>query len=305
MFVQNDRSGHGDARELRERIVADMRAHDVVADFVTPGDEEPIRTAVGRAARRALDTASTLVAVGGDGTINLAAAAAIEHALPLGIVPAGTFNFVARGHGIPEESEAALALLLDGEPRPTRTARLNERPFLVNASIGLYARLLQERETFKHRFGRSRAVASLAATFSALRPYHPMELTIRQGTRERRTEAATFIVGNNRLQLELVGVADRPHPGAHELSALLLHPVGHVTLLAMIWRGWRGEVAETRELESFLFERMEVDVPRRRARRITVATDGEIVRETLPLVFSIEKRPLMLIRPPRIAENRE
>lgn len=261
-------------------------------------DGEPVQAAVREAAERAFHAGGTaLVAVGGDGTVNVAASAALEHELALGVVPAGTYNFVARAHGIPEGLDAALELVLHGTPRATRVARLNGRRFLVNASIGLYARLLSERESFTRRLGRRRAVAALAAAVSALRHHRPMELAVHQRGETRRTTASTLIVGNNPLQLELVGVRDVPALDAHELAAVLLHPVGRATLLAMIGRGWRGEVHATRELESSLFETLDVDVPRRRARRISVAIDGEIVRETLPLHFAIDEQPLMMVRP--------
>ena len=85
-----------------------------------------------------------------------------------------------------------------------RVARLNGRGFLVNASIGLYARLLSERESFTRRFGRNRAVATLAAAASALRSHRTFELLLRERGTERRTSATTLIVGTNALQLELV-----------------------------------------------------------------------------------------------------
>ena len=201
-------------------------------------------------------------------------------------------------NGVPSSPDEALDLILDGTPRETRIATLNGRRFLVNASIGLYARLLSERENVTRRFGRYRGIATLAAATSALRRHRSLELLIRERGVERRTRAATLIVGNNPLQLELVGVRDVPAPGSRDLAAVLLHPVTRRTLLAMIVRGWRGEVHATRELESALFERLTVDVPERRARRITVALDGELVRETLPLVFGIDPRPLWMMRPP-------
>lgn len=294
--MQNVASGHEDAIHVRERLLDGLKAAGVVAEFVSRADNQPLRQVFENAATRARELGATLVAIGGDGTVNLAACAAIEHDLPLGLIPAGTYNFVARAHGIPEDTDAALELLLGGRARATRVAHLNGRPFLVNASIGLYAKLLSERETFTRRLGRRRAVASLAATVSALRRYRPLELAINQRGHERRLEASTFIVGNNSLQLELVGVAAVPGRTNRELSAVILHPVDRTTLLAMIWRGWRGEVAETRELETYLFETLQVDVPRRRARRITVAVDGEIVRETLPLTISTDMA-LRLVRP--------
>jgi len=303
VIFQNANSGSRDAEALRERVIRGMRDRGVEPEMSVRIEGESLHGAVVAAAARAARRGAPLVAIGGDGTVNLVARAALEQGLTLGLIPAGTYNFVARAHGVPESLGEALDLLVQGSARPIRVARLNERRFLVNASIGLYARLLSDREIYSRRLGRRRLVATLAAAVSALRTHRPLGLLIRHQGHEHRTEATTFIVGNNPLQLELVGVRDVPADGAAELAALLLHPVGRATLLAMIARGHRGEVDTTRELESFLFESMDIDVPQRRARRISVAIDGEIVRETLPLSVSVEPRPLRMLRPPRADER--
>jgi len=299
VLFHNISSGSADAARLQEEVVAGLDRRDVEHEIIGSRDGESLRGAITAAAAAAGRRGCPLVAIGGDGTVNLVARAALEHDLPLGVIPAGTYNFVARAHRIPDTLDAALELLVHGTPRPIRIARLNQRRFLVNASIGLYARLLSERESYARRFGRRRGVTAIAAAASALRVHRPLELLIRHLGVERRTSATTFIIANNALQLDLVGVRDVPGESADELAALLLHPVGRLTLLAMILRGGRGELHETRELESFLFESMDIDVPRRRAGRITVALDGELVREQLPLCLSIESRPLNLLRPPR------
>jgi len=299
VLVQNPGSGNDDPEFLGEHVRQRLLAAGKNCEVIEHRDGESIVERVAIAARMATSINGALVAIGGDGTVNLAADAAMRNDLPLGIVPTGTYNFVARAHGVPQDVDAAVSFLLQGRAQPTRVGRLNGRPFLVNASIGLYARLLSDRETFSRHLGRRRAVASLAATVGALRRHRPLDLTLDLRGVARRLTATTFIVGNNRLQLERVGVADLPTTDAPELSAVILHPAARTTLLAMIWRGLLGEVAETRELETFLFEKLQVDVPRRRARRITVALDGERVRETLPLKFSLD-HSLRLIRHDRI-----
>lgn len=54
-------------------------------------------------------------------------------------------------------------------PMPVQVGTINDRVFLVNASLGVYPELQQNREAYKARFGRSRWVAFVAACATLLR----------------------------------------------------------------------------------------------------------------------------------------
>ena len=170
------------------------------------------------AAQAAQQRGGVLVAVGGDGSINLVASQAWRMGLPMGVIPQGTFNYFARAHGISQDAEAAMRQLLDGvrhrRVRPVQVGLLNEHVFLVNASLGLYPQLLADRELFKQRFGRSRWVAAWAAVATALRG--PRYLQLRLGTPgagETTVRTPTLFVGNNPLQLDQLGMPEAPWVG--------------------------------------------------------------------------------------------
>jgi diacylglycerol kinase family enzyme len=98
-----------------------------------------------------------VTAVGGDGTV-----AAVAHALaggdvPLGIVPAGTGNMVARELGIPLAAEASVALLAGpSQVRRIDAMRINGRIFLLNAGVGINAETIDQTSRLgKSLFGRS------------------------------------------------------------------------------------------------------------------------------------------------------
>jgi hypothetical protein len=59
----------------------------------------------------------------------------------MGVIPYGTHNNFARTHGIPTDPAAAAWLLLQAQASPVQLAAINERPFLVNASLGVYPEL--------------------------------------------------------------------------------------------------------------------------------------------------------------------
>lgn len=80
-----------------------------------------------------------VVAVGGDGTVNEVARALVHQPLPLGILPMGSGNGLARHLGIPLSLPQALAHLFASTPHPIDSALLNEHPFFCVAGLGFDA----------------------------------------------------------------------------------------------------------------------------------------------------------------------
>ncbi|MFC0140200.1 lipid kinase YegS [Erwinia mallotivora] len=84
--------------------------------------------------------ATTVVAAGGDGTINEIATALVG--LPadsrpvLGIIPLGTANDFATSAGIPQEMENALRLAIVGKATPVDLARVNQQRWFINMATG-------------------------------------------------------------------------------------------------------------------------------------------------------------------------
>jgi diacylglycerol kinase family enzyme len=261
------------------------------------------------AATRAAAEGGAIVAVGGDGTINTVANAAHAAGCVLGVVPRGTFNYFARSHGVSTDVAQAVQQLLQTRPQPVRVAALNDQIFLVNASLGLYPELLEDREAYKARFGRSRWVAVGAGIATLLRAQRRLRLHIELGAGARDIRALTIFVGHNRLQLAQWGVQGdqntrsvpgavyAPAEGAH-LTAVMLRPIGTLALLGLLWHGAMGSLGESQSIEHFEFDHMVVRPSRLyRARSVKVAFDGEVTRMRPPLDFRVLARPLWLLKP--------
>ena len=263
--------------------------------------EDAARAMAGRAAR----DGAVLVAAGGDGTLNTVAHAAVTHGCVFGVLPQGTFNYFGRTHGIPEDLAEAVRALLRARVRPTQIGMLNDRLFLVNASVGMYPRLLEEREHDKRQYGRSRVVALLSAVKTALRDHRNLRIELELDGGRRRLRTPTLFVGNNRLQMEQVGM--RPLDGALEegrLVAIAPRPVGRLRMLGLLVRGALGRLGEAEDVDAFAFRRMTVRSPLLSARRrVKVATDGEVCRMALPLRFEAVEGQLALLVPEGEAEQ--
>ncbi|PWJ59850.1 diacylglycerol kinase family enzyme [Dyadobacter jejuensis] len=80
-----------------------------------------------------------IVAIGGDGTVNEVGSALVTGPVPLGILPMGSGNGLARHLGLPLKPQNALNRLFTGKPKLVDSALLNDIPFFCTAGIGFDA----------------------------------------------------------------------------------------------------------------------------------------------------------------------
>jgi diacylglycerol kinase family enzyme len=297
LFVINAASGRHDAEITRQVIETALLAAGRTGELLFAHPDELARVAQ-QAARTATQRRTAVIAVGGDGTINSVAQAAHAQGCVMGVMPQGTFNYFARTHAIPSDPAAAAQALLHAEPVAVQVGLINERVFLVNASVGLYPQLLEDREAYKARFGRSRLVAFGAAVVTLMGRHRQLRLRIELGPNAREITTPTLFVGNNRLQLEQVGVSEARALDEGCIAAVMLRPIGALAMLGLMLRGSMGTLGEADTVESFKFHRMLVKPRRTWSRRtVKVAFDGEVSRMRMPLEFQVSPKPLYLLKP--------
>ena len=297
-IVLNAGSGSADAAQIRriveEGCAAAGRRHRI---FVV-GERATVQALAREAVERARAVGGVVVAAGGDGTVNAVAQATLGSGLAFGVLPQGTFNYFSRTHGIPLDTAEALQVLLTGQPRPAQVGLVNDRVFLVNASMGLYAELLEDRESYKARYGRSRWIAFFAGLLTVMRGHRHWNLRMAWRGQERDLRTPTLFVGNNPLQLLQVGIEHADAPENGQLAAVALKPVGVLAMPGLLVRGALGRLGGADEVLSFPFESMTVKAGRLHgARRVKVATDGEVAWAEMPLLFRVSPEPLWLLRP--------
>jgi diacylglycerol kinase family enzyme len=305
-FVVNGKAGSSDADATRDAIESGLReaGRTGIVRFAAHGE---LARVAREGAAKALADGSAVVAVGGDGTINTVAQAAHPAGCAMGVLPEGTFNYFAREHGVPTETAEALRWLLDARPEPVQVSAINERIFLVNASVGLYPDLLQDRERWKARFGRSRLVAFGAGLVTLLRAQDPLRLRIEWEGKLSKVRTLMLFVGNNRLQLEQLGLTDPGAPahggaaGGH-ITAVILRPIGTVAMLKLVLRGAMGKLGDAGGVEHFVCQKLVVEPTLTLGwRRVKVAFDGEVEWMMSPLTIRVLPKPLWLLKVPNPA----
>lgn len=298
-IVINGASGHTDADEAIDCIGGILDAAGRSHEFLRVGDPADLSAIAGRAVERAIQAQGVVVAVGGDGTLSAVAQAVHGRGPAFGVLPQGTFNYFGRANGISQELEHATRALLRARVAPARVGRLNGRVFLVNASLGLYPQVLEDREVAKRQLGRNRWVALYSGLRTLAGNIRQLVLEVEHEGRRRVLKTPTLVVDNNALQLERLGIAEGASLSQGQLVGLVVRERTFMSLLGLALRGALGRLGEADNVESLAFTRLRVRP--RGARRVKVALDGEILWLRTPLVFEVPE-PLPLLLP--VAEDR-
>lgn len=294
-ILANGSSGQGMAEDIAREALDRCRVQGVPAELYPIHNRREIASSIERACQRAQAQSGRVLAIGGDGTIRSISEALSGSETPLAIVPTGTFNFFARNLGIPLNIEAALSLALEGTPQRVDLGRVNGHLFNNNASFGLYARMIREREQHSRRFGRHRVVAILSTLLTLMRRYRTLNLTLKTGEEVRTLASPMVFVGINSLQLRGVDLEFGRCVDEMNMGVVVMKPVSRWGLFRLSLRGLMRRLRDENSLEYFCTDRLEISTDRE---QISVVLDGERIRVSTPLRFSIEPDALWVVTPP-------
>ena len=235
------------------------------------------------AARAALERGSTHVAAGGgDGTISSVASVLAGTNAILGVVPLGTLNHFARDLQIPLDANEAVNVILDGTVKRVDVGEVNGRTFINNSSVGLYPRLVWEREEQQRR-GHRKWIAMTAATWTVWRRYRRVTVAIDCGDGNATTVRTPFVfIGNNRYELAGLDFGSRPALDEAQLHVCMAPGLSATDVLRVLGATLTGRLVSFERFESIATTGLTIDA---RRPRLGIALDGEIVTLRTPLRF--------------------
>ncbi|AOM76758.1 diacylglycerol/lipid kinase family protein [Pedobacter steynii] len=136
--------------------------------------------------------ASRVVAVGGDGTLKLVAECLLDTDIPIGIIPAGSANGMAKELGIPQELDAALEVVVNGHPKKIHAVKVNGELCIHLADIGFNAYIVKKFDDLPQRgmWGYTKAA------WKALWNHSKMEVELKIKDKTIRSQAAMVVVAN-------------------------------------------------------------------------------------------------------------
>ena len=235
-----------------------------------------------------------IVAAGGDGTLNAVAAKLMETEIPMGILPLGTFNYVARLLNIPLDLLKAADVIATGKMREVHVAQINDHIYLNNASLGLYPLFIQKRELYNQRFGRFALNAYTSGLDVLIRDRKELKLEVEVDGKKYPVKTPLIFFGNNQLQLAEMnlGIAESAKKG--KVAGLVVAKSDKRTLFKILWQLIKGNLDKAPDVYSFSADEVKIYSKRK---KLTVALDGEIVEIQPPLKISVRKNALKIMVP--------
>ncbi|WP_125132579.1 diacylglycerol kinase [Microbacterium sp. 10M-3C3] len=295
-LLANPAARGGTAVAAAERAVARLRTRGIRTTVLSGGSAEET-TALLRAALEA-DVSAVAVA-GGDGTVHAALQELAGTDVPLGVIPCGTGNDLARALGLRRlHPEAAADVIADGRTRRVDLARVtradgSERLFATVLASGFDARVNDRANAMRRPRGRARYLVAILREFVALRPEHVTLSGV--------SAAGAAVVFDG--EATLVAVGNTPSygggipmcPAADVADGLLdvtvVRPVGRLELLRLLPRAYRGTHVALAQVSTWRLSSVRIS-----GAGGTAYADGEPIAD-LPLTAASEPAAVRMFVP--------
>jgi YegS/Rv2252/BmrU family lipid kinase len=285
-LLVNPHSAGGKTLKLLPRVEAALDARRIVFRVQrTRGLEHGIEQAL-----LAVEAGEVPVVMSGDGLIGAVGGALAGAETPLGIVPAGRGNDLARVLGIPDDPEGAVATIAAGHARQIDVGEANGRRFLGIASTGIDSEA--NRIANETRFLRGNLVYAYGA-LRALLGWKPVRFTIRVDEERVRFTGYSVSVANNRAYGGGMFIAPDADLSDGEFDIVTIGEGGKLHFLGNLPKVFKGTHVEEDEVRVFRAPHLELSA----SRPLAVYADGEHLTN-LPASLRLLPRALSVLAPP-------
>lgn len=284
-LLVNPASAHGRALKLLPQLERELDARRVSFRVErTRGLEDGVERAL-----RAAEADEIPVVVSGDGLIGAVGGALAGSDTPLGIVPGGRGNDLARVLGIPGEPDAAAAMLGAGETRRIDVGEVNGKRFLGIVSVG-FDSVANERAN-RTKWMRGNLVYAYAGVRTLLR-WKPARFTIAVGEERKRISGYSVSVANSKAFGGGMFIAPDADLSDGEFDVVTVGEVGKLRFLANLPKVFKGTHVDEDQVRVFRAPRLELSA----GRSFPVYADGEHLTD-LPATLRVLPRALSVIVP--------
>ncbi len=232
-----------------------------------------------------------IIIAGGDGSVNCAAGVAAGTDMVLGVLPMGTFNHFAKDLGAPTSDIAtSVRWLAAAVATPVDIGEVNGRAFVNNASIGVYPKMVVERDAIRdlHGWGKIRAVPIAVVHTLRRLPTHRLRLTL-DANDPFAVSTAFLFIGNGVFDDHGQRLGRRTSLTDHRLGVYFIATNRRWRLVISAIKSRLGGLASTKQTVRQLAQDLIVDAD---DATLAIALDGEATELSVPLAF--RSRPAAL-----------
>ena len=269
------------AGQMQRRIEA-LHPKPVIRLTAGPGDAEAL-------AERAVEQGyTTIIAAGGDGTVNEVVNGMAGSDASLGLLPSGTMNVFATELGLPPDLAACWKVIQEGHTRLVDLPKVNDQHFVQLAGVGFDAQIVLETERdFRKNFG-PLSYLVVAAQIAARTPPR-LRVELPDGT----TYQGSFVlIGNGRhyggpfVFFKNAKIDDR------KLDVMVFGKTGHIDILRYLQGIFFGDPAAMKDVDYFQTSKLQISCDT----KVPLEVDGELAG-FLPAHFSIARKKLRVFTP--------
>jgi YegS/Rv2252/BmrU family lipid kinase len=243
---------------------------------------------------QAVEADEVPVVISGDGLVGAIGGAMAGSETPLGIIPGGRGNDLARVLGIPDDPLAAVAVLAAGKSRRIDVGEANGKRFLGIVSVGFDSecnRLANEVTVIRSN------LVYVYALFRTLLTWKPARFTIRSESERIRTSGYSISVANNSTFGGGMRIAPEAELDDGLLDVITVGEVGKLRFVANLRKVFNGTHIDDEQVQMFRASRVEITA----SRPFPVYADGEHLTE-LPVSVRVLPRALSVLAPPAATE---
>ena len=227
-----------------------------------------------------LSKPGALLVAGGDGTVNRLLPHLAAADIPVGLVPLGTLNLLARDIGLQGSLDSILAQLARTEPEMVDLGEVNGNLFHSNAGLGFFARMAREREGARQFVPFSKMLGFTLAALRSIWLHRPITIDITLDGVVQTHVADALLVTNNQFH------GSEWRRERLDTGKLEVHMLAAAGLMARMRAGiavYRGTWRDLPHLTSLTTSTL--TVKRRGRSRSTMSLDGEVYRVRNPIHF--------------------
>lgn len=256
-LLTNPTAGKGRGARARDAALARLRSVGIAVRAMEGSDPDQ---ALSLAREQVAAGVDALVVVGGDGMVNIGAQAVAGTETPLGIIPAGTGNDVARYFDIPRKDPGTAAeRIIAGDVRTVDLAKVLDRYFVTVMAAGFDA-VVNERAN-RMTWPRGQMRYNLA-TLAELRTFQPLPYILELDGNVIHTSAMLVAIGNGPSFGGGLRIAEGALLDDGFLDVIVIKPMGKLELVRTYPKLFKGTHVTHPQYEHH------------RARRVTVAAPG-------------------------------